>query len=479
MKVLMIAAPPLSRVQVHKEIVPPVALLHLAAILREHAHEIYILDLSVLGVSCADQLEAHVVGIIKDYRPGLIGISCPTTLHFRAISALAQKIRAAFPAIKIALGGAHPSLFPVEILSHCAFFDYVVEGEGEEVLLDVVEALESCETGGEPDFNNIQAMAYRRNGQVIAQPRQSFVTDLDELPDPAWDLIDFRDYYTDHSSWHNPKQLCFSLNVPILTSRSCVFKCNFCAAYKTMGRKVRKRSPQRVVDEIEMLYDRGENYFSFIDDNINLDKKHIIGICEEICRRRIEIQFDALSGLHVGLLDEEVIDAMDAAGCVFARLAIEHGNDELRNQIIGKRLKRAVIYDVCQLLKKKPKIKTAGMFIMGFPEDTCETLEDTRKMIIELELDLNYVFNLLPLPGTAVFDQAKRDNLLIVDFRADKLWEGNISLDIMQGGFYIQPYNMTITDLERYRCIFDDLKAIPRRDSPDYPDFMNRVTKNV
>ena len=158
-----------------------------------------------------------------------------------------------------------------------------------------------------------------------------------------------------------------------------------------------------------------------------------------------------------------MIEALNQAGCVFVRLPIEHGNDRIRNEVIGKRLDREKIYAVYAAFKKTPKIRTAGMFIMGFPEDTHETLDDTRKMILDLQLDLNCVFNLIPFPGTRVFEQASKDGLLLRNYNSERLWAGEISLDVTQGDspFFLKPYNMTMDELMTYRTIFDNLRFLP------------------
>ncbi len=103
------------------------------------------------------------------------------------------------------------------------------------------------------------------------------------------------------------------------------------------------------------------------------------------------------------------------------------------------------------------------MFIMGFPEDTCETLDDTRKMILDLQLDLNYVFSLMPFPGTRVFEQAFRDGLLLQNFNFNRLWAGETSLDLTQGDspFFLKPYSMSMEELMRFRAIFDELRVLP------------------
>lgn len=461
MRVSLIAPPRLSGLRSIKANMPPTALLYLASTLRAHHHTPCIHDLSIVSALTTDnrdELPESVLQTIDRFTPDLLAINCYTTLHFQSISHIAKLLRKKYPDIPIVIGGAHPSLFPEDILKNCSYIDYIVVGEGEEQIVQLANILSL--NGSNGDLSHIQSFAWRKEGEIIYQPRQSFVGDLDSLADPAWDLINLSDYYSDHSDWNNPKNQTFHLAVPILSSRSCPFACNFCAAYTTMGRKLRLRSPQRVVDEMQMLHEKyGQNYFSFLDDNMNLNKNHILSICADICKRNLNIQFETLSGVHMGSLDSQVIEALEQAGCAFVRLPIEHGNDRIRNEVIGKRLGREKIYEVCETFKKT-KIRISSMYIMGFPEDTCETLEDTRKMILDLQIDINQVTTLLPFPGTRVFEQALRDGLLLRNYNPDRLWTGETTLDPTDGEFFLKPYNMTMDELVAYRGIFDKLRIL-------------------
>ena len=464
MRVLLIAPAKLPNLKEGAGSIPT-SLLYLASELRFRNHTPVIHDLSIVQGLTTDSREGLSEALrksIDQFLPELFAINCITTLHFQYVSHIAMSLRKNYPEIPIVLGGVHPSLFPVNILDNYSYMDYIVVGEGEEQIVQLAEALSLNRYNA--NLSHIQSFAWRKNGEIVYQPRKYFLQDLDKLQDPAWDLINLNAYHSDHSKWNNPKNLPFKLSVPILSSRSCPFTCNFCAAYRTMGKNFRMRSPKRVVDEIQRLNEHyGESYFSFIDDNINLNKKHIINICSEICKRNLNIQYETLSGIHMESLDDEVIEALDNSGCVFVRLPVEHGNDYIRNTIIGKRLDREKIYAVCAAFHNKPKIRTAGMFIMGFPEETLETLEDTRKMILDLQLDLCWVFNLLPFPGTRLFEQALKDGLLLHNYKLDGLWTGETSLDLTQGDspFYIKPYAMSMEDLMTYRIVFDNLRIPP------------------
>ena len=440
----------------------PTSLLYLASALRDKGHFPNVFDLSIISkltTDCREELPESLKESIELFQPGLIGINCFTTLHFPYIRHLSRSLRKKYFDIPIVIGGAHPSLFPEAILENCPCIDYVVVGEGEEQITQLADALSVDHS--HVNLTHIQSFAWRKDRQIVYQARKNYISDIDTISDPAWDLISIDNYNSDTSKWNNPKKLSFKCSAPILSSRSCPFNCNFCAAHATMGRQFRMRSPLRIVDEIQMLYEQYDlNYFAFLDDNMSLNKNHILDICSEICKRNLNIEFETLSGLHMNSLDKEVIDALEKAGCVFVRLAIEHGNDQIRNQVIGKKLNRDKIYEVCTEFKSKFSVRTAGMFIMGFPQDTCDSLDDTHKMILDLRLDLNYVFNLIPLPGTQVFKQAQKDGILLHNYNIDQLWTGESSFDVTQGEspFYLIPYAMTLDQLQHYRKIFDTLR---------------------
>jgi radical SAM superfamily enzyme YgiQ (UPF0313 family) len=226
-----------------------------------------------------------------------------------------------------------------------------------------------------------------------------------------------------------------------------------------MGRGFRKHSPERVVDEIEYhVTTFGHQYFGFADDNLTLDKKHVLGICHELLRRGLDIQFESFNGYNLASLDQEVVEALASVGCIYAILPIEHGSDHMRNEIIGKKLAREKVFEVMKLYKKF-KIQTRAMFIMGFPEDTAETLGETKKMIEELDPDMADVFTLIPFPGTKVFRQVLQEKLFIETIDESQLWAGTLPLNTKGSEFYIKPYAMTLNELRQWRETFDTISA--------------------
>ncbi len=462
MNILLISCRKLDWMQESKGTIP-VPLLSLAAVLRCAGHTPTILDLSIKKAEEGKTLDESSLSIIEHHirvhTPALIGFNCFVSQHFPFIANAAKYVRNVASEIHVTVGGSHPTLFAEDILNNCPDIDSIILGEGEEQIVALANAIESRKMS---DIESVQAITYRVDGRVVSNPRISYISDLDALPESAWDLIKLEDYYSDHTGWHNPKNMNIQLSIPILTSRSCPFNCNFCACHKTMGRTFRMRSPKNIVDEIERLNKEfGMNYFGFIDDNVNLNKQHIIGICDQIIQRKLDIQFEPTCGLYLGQVDEDVAYSLGKAGCVFARLPVEHGNDYMRNTVIGKNLPREQIFRAKRLLKENG-MRVSTMSIMGFPEDTSATLQDTYDLLMELNADLNYVFNLIPFPGTRLFEQARSEGLLLGHFDTSSLWRGEADLDPVQKTqqYYLKPRNMSFEEMDIYREKFNHIRVM-------------------
>ncbi len=450
MKCLLIS-PPYPNLDGVRRLFPPVSLLYLAASLRKFGHEPIILDIGTLV--CQEPMEV-IIEKIRENEPQVVGLTCLISSAFPFIRKASTRIKELFPNIRIVIGGMHPTLFAKEILENCPAIDYIAIGEADFSLIKLVELL----VDDKPNFI-APGMAQRtQDGKIIITERLPFVKDIDELPMPSWEDISIIDYKFDYSKWYNPKGHKFDVVAPVLTSRSCPFDCNFCAFNTLMGRGFRYHSPKRVVDEIEILHNKfGINYFEFIDDNISIKKARLIEICNEIIRRKLDIQFTSLSGFHISTVDEEVVDALCAAGFLHAIIPIEHGSDFMRDKVIGKKISRKKIFEVTKLFKQKG-IMTRGFFILGFPEETEETVKETVSMIKELDLDLINVFNLIPFPGTRVFQQCLEHNLFSDSVDTNTLWNGEFTLDATeQNGFYLKPFAMSIEELSKYRQEIDDL----------------------
>ena len=280
---------------------------------------------------------------------------------------------------------------------------------------------------------------------------KDYINNLDDIYFPDYNLINNIKYYKDTSEWVNPKKLSINFSVPIITSRGCHMKCNFCLNPHIMGCSWRYRSYKNVVDEIELLYKKyNYRHFSFMDDNFTVNKKRVINICKEIIRRKLNIHFETHNGIHINTLNEEVIDNLAEAGLTRFSLAIESGSDYIRNKIMRKNVPRNKIFETINYVKKYSNIKIRTFYIVGMPEETHETLEDTYNMIVETDVDIPMISNLMPFYGTEVFKQCLRDNLFTEEVDINKLW-CNSNFYLSSKKFYVKPYNLEIQDLIDFR----------------------------
>lgn len=463
MKIILVSMPASDTKESRSKI--PLPLLCIAAYLRKYGHTPIIIDCfihtSTAGTGSIEYYASIVIKAIEEHTPGLMGLNCFTMAQFPILRKILGRIKKFHPEIPAIIGGAHPTMFAHEILQNCPEIDYIAIGEGE---LQIASLVEMIEKGNISQLDSIQSFAFRKNGKVVINPRINYINDLNRLPMPAWDLINLNYYRGDHSKWFNPKNKDIRIVTPIVSSRSCPYHCSFCGVDKLMGRKYRTKSAENVVNEIEYLYnEKGVTYFAFIDDNICVNKKHLVALCVEIMNRKLDIQFSISQGLFLQNVDDEIVDMLAKTGLVAVTFPIEHGDNYIRNEIIGKNVQDEQIYRVVDIFKKYDIFTLAG-FIMGFPEETQKSLQKTYDMIQRLNIDMNYVFPLIPLPGTRVFEQVRRDNLFSYSFNESTAWEGHEDINGLRSDqFYIKPYHMEMDELFAWRERFESLKYYSER----------------
>lgn len=466
MKILLVN-PPIPHNFYNREYYLPSSLLYLGAVLQKNNDEVKIIDFKThqrkeLETKNRDPSEGfyekELLKIILDFKPELIGFGGLISANFLDILKLSKTAKKEFPEIPTVMGGAHASIYPREILENCPSLDWLILGEGEESIIQLVNTIKNKRY----EFDKIDGFVFRKGKAVIINPKKHYIDNIDSIPFPAYELINLEDYYEDTSDWHNPKNLPINTEVPIISSRSCPNDCNFCVASKIMGRGWRARSPENVVDEIEYVYNKyNHRHFSFMDDNFTFKKSRVIEICNQINKRGLNIQFETHNGVSINTLDDEMIDAMASAGLTRIALPIESGSDYIRNEIMGKNLNRKKIFDVVKSLKKHDQIYIRAFFIIGMPEETHATLMDTYNMIKEIDVDRVHLTNIVPFPGTKVFEQAVKDNLL-VDIDLKNLYKSDVLYQTNYDRFFIKPYQLRIKDLQDFRTKCEGLKVVKK-----------------
>ena len=357
-------------------VTPPLGLAYIAAVLREKGHEVEIIDLAAedrpIDFSCY----------------GLVGISSMTSNYNEALklSGLAKKA-----GLSVVMGGYHVTFRDEEALQ-TGLVDYVVKGEGEYIMAELVEALEK-----KSPLRDIKGISYIKNRKIFKNPRAIPPQDLDALPFPARDLLDLKVYSGRLENYPTTS---------LITSRGCPFNCHFCASSQFSGTRWRARSPKSVVDEIEHLKKNyGYEAFYFVDDNFTLSPERVEKICNEIIARKLNIHWWALSRADTIAMHEDMIRKMAEAGAYMIFMGVESPDKEtLRNY--GKKEQVTVFMKARDILRKY-RIKVWASFMIGTNNENKKKVKKTIKFAKKLKPFVAQFSILTPYPGTRLWEEVK------------------------------------------------------------------------
>jgi len=397
----------------------PLGVAYLASSLRNEGLEVEILDSVIEGWDHSIKVDSHniqyglsireIVNRISRAKPEILGISCMFSTQVRVSHEIAREVKKVIPDIIVCTGGAHPSAVPEDMASD-ENIDFVIIGEGEKTLLNLINAIDR----GDP-YDKIDGICYRRDdGQIILNPHKKYIEDLDSIPFPAFDLLPLERYFEinrPHGTITRNKRI-----IPIVTSRGCPAKCVFCSIHPVWGRRYRARSPENVVDEIEMLVNRyGAQEIQIEDDNFTYDRARAERICDLLIERRIDVAFTAPNGLAIWALDERLLYKLREVGFYRLTLAVESGSQMTLSRIIHKPLKLEHVIRIIDIANKIG-FDIDLFFVVGFPGETLEEMQKTFDLGKSLDvLNVKY-FIATPYPGTELLEISRRDNLIPPDF---------------------------------------------------------------
>ncbi len=392
---------------------PPLGLAYLAAMLESKGHKVKIIDAVAEGLSNKAMVSQQFLRVglsdeelarrIKSYAPDVVGISCMFTAFKDDGLRVAAIAKEAMPDALTVLGGAHVSANP-EQTAREPNADIAIFGEGELTLLEIVEQVEKGKKPAKIDGTAVKSgKGVKRN-----KPRQ-LLPNLDLLPFPARHLLPMDIYFG-----LQRQNYAFSMRYPIIeliSSRGCPGKCVFCAVHAIWGRCWRPRSAGNVVDEIEYCMQKyGAREVNFTDDNISLSKKRMIEICKEIIGRKLDIKWHTPNGIAIWTLDKEVLAWMRKSGYYRAKFGLETGSSRMQ-KYIGKNIDLAYAKEVIKECNRAG-IWTASSFMIGFPDETEEDINQTIEFANSTHLDFARFLIAQPYAGTQLFDQFAEKGLL-------------------------------------------------------------------
>jgi len=299
---------------------------------------------------------------------------------------------------RVIMVGPHASALPEDTLLMAErSVDVVCIGEYDYTVRDVV----TCSD----DLRNIPGICYLDNKVPTRTAVRPLIEDLDSLPFPAWHHLDLMKYFDGSKLYPY---------IDIFSGRGCPHGCTFCLWPQVMhGRKVRLRSPVRVVDEIEYdielcppVLHRGE--FFFEDDTFTAVKTNAMAICDEILSRGLKIRFSV--NARADTADEELFRLMKRAGCRELLVGFESGHDH----ILARMNKKETVEDAWRFMEiaRRTGIDVHGCFVLGFPGETAESIEKTICLALDLGLHTVQFSSAVPFPGTQFFEYCREVGLL-------------------------------------------------------------------
>ncbi len=400
----------------------------LSAFLKMHGHETALINDSNLfnnpwiqypTIAKMFENKNSILTRIEKIKPDLIGLTAVTD-DFPWALKWANKIKENFN-IPIVLGNAFPTFHPEECLKHHSI-DFVIRGEGEITLLELVNYLE-----GKKKLAEILGLGYKDQGRVILNTIRPLIQDLDTLPYPDKDL-----YYNEMPY--------LNFGYTTMTGRGCPYRCTFCdnnssiILYNKELQKstkwARRHSPEYVVDEILWAKNKYNiKHVRFNDEDFSYDKKWIRLFCQ-LYKEKVGIPYFAW--VYPNTIDEEIAGILKESGCDAVEMGIQSGAEHLRTDVLHRRTKDEQILKAMQALRKAG-IRTTVDIIIGIPTETKEDLDATVKLLREANPWHIYAFWLRYYPSTEILSIAKERNLLSPE-QIKKLEDGSHSRGHISGG---------------------------------------------
>ena len=340
----------------------------------------------------------EVKSTIIEYKPNVIGISA-NSQNFASACRVAKLAKEINKQIIVIVGGPYPSMVGSDALS-CSDIDMAVKGEGENTIVELLNSMEAQE-----EFSSIHGIIYRKDGQIIENSSREFIENLDVLSFPhenAPELLKDYDRYLP-TAFKN-----------IFAIRGCPYNCFFCASRKIWSRKVRFRSPENVIREITGLQKMGLRSVHFADDTFGVNRKYINDLCNNLIIHCPRLKWSC--ELHVKLVDESTISLMKKAGCYSIQVGVESGNNEILREM-RKNITVEETLLACEIIKKYD-IELQAFFIVGFPQETEDTLNDTVSVMKKINCDVLLYSIFTPYQGTETFRFCKENSLISDNFDA-------------------------------------------------------------
>ena len=399
---------------------PSLGLLHLAAQVRQHGFEPTIIESDILDLDFDGVAER-----IIEAAPPFVGITL-FTVGVWGSARIARKVKQALPDTKVIVGGPHISSMGIETIKRFSEFDVAVQGEGERILVDLLNCFEA---GG--DLTKVPGIIYRHAGKISVNPPNPLELVLDELPFPAWDLLPKFPHAYKPAVYDYPR----GPVATIAASRGCPFHCKFCDT-STFGSKVRYYSPKKVFEMMQFLQKEwGVKHIMFVDDLFLASRQRTTELCELILKNNFKMTWTC--DARVDTVKPDLLDLMKRAGCWQISFGLETGSDDMLRRMDKsarvEKSERAVNWSA------EAGIRIKGLFMLGYPGETRETIQMTKDFVRRIPMTIMNLTKFTPYPGSPVYRELYGTTI------RDDHWEKMNGMN-----FVWAPEGITVEELDRH-----------------------------
>jgi radical SAM superfamily enzyme YgiQ (UPF0313 family) len=397
-------------------ITPPLGLAFVAAALEAAGEKVTVIDaVAEAPDTFRRYFKGYLIGLPFDdiarripATTKVIGISVIFTHEWPAAVQLIEVIKRRHPDIPIVLGGEHVTSMP-EFCLRTSRADFLVLGEGEETIVELVRAVDR-----QGSHDEIAGVAYRSGGDVVVNPRRERTLAVDDIPWPAWHHIDLDTYH--ERRWMGGMYTS-TKSVPILATRGCPYQCTYCSSPNMWTPRWIPRDPAKVADEIQHYVEHlGARNFPFQDLTAIIRRQWIIDFCNELLDRKLDITWQLPSGTRSEAIDEEVADLLRRTGMINMAYAPESGSEETR-QLVKKKMNVERLFESIRAAVKAD-LNVSVFIVVGFPHDREEHLRENLPFLDQLAeigiTDIAIAFY-MALPGTQIFNSLYDNGKITID----------------------------------------------------------------
>jgi len=369
---------------------PAMGILYIASYCSDNSdHQIEVIDASLEGLTYRQLAER-----VRGAQPDLVGITC---LTFTLIDSLktAEMVKSISPEILVVLGGIHVTLFPEEsIQPDCV--DFAIKGEGEITFTRLLDKLENRKS-----LREIPGIIFKDGNKIIDTGIPSPIEDLNDLPFPKRNLTPYHKF----KSYEND-----TAATTMISSRGCPFNCLFCFR-PYYDKKLRFRSAENIISEIEKCLELGIGEIHFYDDTFTIDRDRVLELCEMIKVKNLNFRWSVMT--KVDLVDPKLLMTMKESGCYRIRYGVESGSNE-----ILKILRKGITVNQAQeafRISREAGISTVAYFVLGSPTETEDQIKSTLKLAKDLKADFTNFSIITMYPGTDLYRLAFEKKILTRD----------------------------------------------------------------